>query len=412
MRHQTLVDRPHYLNWLNRWKNKDVIKVITGMRRCGKSSLLAMFRQQLLDEGVPSDRIIAINFESLDEPHPTDYRALYDQIAARLRPNEINYVFLDEIQHVEHFEKAVDGLFVRDDVDVYITGSNANLLSSELATLLTGRYVEISMQPLSFAEYHDAAQLYLPDQQLSDEQLFDRYLTYGGLPYAARIDNDNDIADYLGGVFNTILVQDIARRNPRMDTRAFTDVAAFLSDNVGNTVSLKSISGSLKARGRTISPTTVASYIEAMTRNYLLYRASRYDIQGKAYLSTEEKCYLGDLGFRFWLLGKRQGDLGHRMENAVYLELLRRYSTVSIGKLRNLEIDFIASNAQETRYFQVSQTVLDPTTLERELTPLRKVRDNHPKILLTLDRIGLGDYDGIQHLNVIDWLLDTKHGQR
>lgn len=408
MRTHPLIERPYYLDWLKRWKDKDVIKVITGMRRCGKSSLLAMFRDQLRDEGIDDNRIITINFESLDEPHPTDYRELYDHIASRLQPDAITYVFLDEVQHVERFEKAVDGLFVRDDVDLYITGSNANLLSSELATLLTGRYVEISMQPLSFAEYRDAAQTYRPDEQITDEQLFDLYLTYGGLPYATQIDNENDMADYLGGVFNTILIQDIAQRNPRMDTRAFMDVASFLSDNVGNTVSLKSIAGSMKASGRNISPTTVGTYIEAMTRNYLLYRANRYDIQGKAYLSTEEKCYLGDLGFRFWLLGKRQGDLGHRLENVVYLELLRRYSNVSIGKLRNLEIDFVASDAGRTHYFQVSQTVLDPATMERELTPLRKVNDNHPKTLLTLDRIGLGDYDGIQHRNVIDWLLETR----
>ena len=410
MPRQELINRPHYLDWLLHWKDKDVIKVVTGMRRCGKSSLLRMFRDRLQQEGVADERIIAINFESLDEPHPSDYQELYDSIVARLRPGTTTYVFLDEIQHVNHFEKAVDGLYVRDDVDLYITGSNANLLSSELATLLTGRYVEITMQPLSFAEYRDAQRLYHPAAtgSTSDETLFDRYLTYGGLPYAAQIDDDNDIADYLGGVFNTILVQDIARRNPRMDTRAFTDVAAFLADNVGNAVSLKSVAGSLKASGRNISPTTVGAYIDAMIRNYLLYRARRYDLQGKAWLSTEEKCYLGDLGFRFWLLGKGQGDLGHRMENAVYLELLRRYHTVNIGKLRNLEIDFVATNADGPHYFQISQTVLDPATLERELTPLRKVRDNHPKTLLTLDRMGLGDYDGIRHANVIDWLLEDN----
>lgn len=396
-----LIERPQYTDWLQRWKDRDVIKVITGLRRCGKSMVLELFRRSLVAEGIAESRIISINFESLDAHYPTDYQSLYDYIVERLQPNCTNYVFLDEVQHVEHFEKAADGLYVRDDVDLYITGSNANLLSSELATLLTGRYVELKMLPLSFSEYRNTLQ-----STANDNALFDRYLTYGGLPYVTQLTEDRNIADYLGGVFNTILVADIAQRNPRMDMRAFNDVAAFLADNVGNLASLKSMAGGLAASGRRISPTTISGYIEEMVRNYLLFEATRYDLQGKAYLHSESKYYLGDMGFRFWLLGKRQGDLGHRIENVIYLELLRRYSTVSVGKLRGGEIDFVASDANGPHYYQVSQTVLDESTLARELAPLQTVRDNHPKTLLTLDTVGLGDYQGIQHRNILDWLLE------
>lgn len=401
-----LTPRPHYTQWLERWRDKDVIKVITGLRRCGKSTILELFRNQLQDEGVSSERILSINFESMERQYPTDPQKLYDYIVNRLQPRVMNYVFLDEIQHVEHFERAIDGLYVRDDADLYITGSNANLLSSELATLLTGRYVELRMLPLSFAEYRSVRATDSPTGAGTMESDFDTYLNCGGLPYAARLDNEQDIADYLGGVFNTILMADIAQRNPRMDMRAFNDTASFLADNIGNRVSLKRIAGAMNASGRRISPTTVSGYVDAMIRNYLLFRAQRYDLQGKGYLATEEKLYLGDLGLRFWLLGKQQGDLGHRIENVVYLELLRRYTKVSIGKWGAKEVDFVATDSRRTHYYQVAQTVLDSSTLERELAPLQALQDNHPKTLLTLDRVGLGDYQGIKHVNLLDWLTE------
>lgn len=403
-----LVARPGYTDWLRRWKNRDVIKVVTGLRRCGKSTILRLFQRELRDSGIDSSHIISINFEDLSERHPRDPQQLYDSIVSRLSPGGTNYVFLDEVQHVEHFERAVDGLYVRDDVDLYITGSNAELLSSELATLLTGRYVELRMLPLSFAEFRAARQTTAMGARETVETSFERYLTYGGLPYATNLEDPQDLSDYLGGVFNTILVADVAKRNPRMDMRAFNDVAAFLADNIGNANSLNSIAGSLKASGRKISPTTVSSYISAMTENYLIFRSRRYDLQGKAWLSTEEKLYLGDLGFRTWLLGKSQGDLGHRLENVVYLELLRRNASVATGKWATKEVDFVTEGTGGTNYYQVSQSVLDPRTLERELAPLRALRDNHPKTLLTLDRIGLGDYQGIRHINVIDWLLGKE----
>lgn len=396
-----MIERPAYTDWLERWQDKDVIKVITGLRRCGKSTVLRLFRERLLAKGVDQNRIIAINFESLEEDYPTEAKPLYDYIVSRLAPGVVNYVFLDEIQHVREFERAADGLYVRDDVDLYLTGSNADLLSSELATRLTGRYVELRMLPLSFKEYRSTR-----PQSESPEQSFNRYLLYGGLPYAATLEHDQDIADYLGGVFNTILVKDIAQRHPRIDTIAFDEVASFLADNVGNITSIKGIADAMKQTHRGISPTTVGEYIAALRENYLLFRADRYDIKGKSYLKTLEKYYLGDPGFRFWFLGKTGGDLGHRIENVIYLELLRRYQTVHIGKVGTSEVDFYTPDPQGDHYYQVSLTVMDESTLSRELRPLQSINDNHPKTLLTMDRIGNGNHTGIRQVNIIDWLLE------
>lgn len=396
-----MINRPTYTDWLERWRGKDVIKVVTGLRRCGKSTVLKLFRDHLITEGVAPERIIAINFESLEEDYPTDAKPLYDYIVSRLTPGVTNYVFLDEIQHVREFERAADGLYVRDDVDLYLTGSNADLLSSELATRLTGRYVELRMLPLSFKEYRSVR----PATE-TPEQSFGRYLLYGGLPYAATLDSDQDIADYLGGVFNTILVKDIAQRHPRINTAAFNEVASFLADNAGNITSVKGIADAMKQTHRGISPTTVNEYITALRENYLLFRADRYDIKGKAYLKTLEKYYLGDPGFRFWFLGKTGGDLGHRIENIIYLELLRRHRTVHIGKVGATEVDFYTPGSQGDHYYQVSLSVMDESTLARELRPLRIIDDNHPKTLLTMDRIGNGNHAGIKQTNIIDWLLE------
>ncbi len=393
-----MINRPHYLNWLERWRDKDVIKVVVGMRRCGKSTVLQLFQNRLVAQGINPANILSLNFERLDEDYPQTARELYTYIVERLAPG-VNYVFLDEVQHVEDFERVVDGLYVRDDVDLYITGSNAFFLSGELATLLTGRYVELRVLPLSFAEYHSA------NPSENPETAFNRYLAYGGLPYTLQIERAEDIADYLGGVFNTIIVKDIAARNPRTDLRSFTNTAAFLADNVGNLTSQQKISRGLAAAGRKVSTTTVGAYIETLKESYLLYEASRYDVQGKAHLDTLEKYYLGDLGLRFWLLGRDQGDIGHRVENAVNLELLQRYRTVNVGVMRNGEIDFVATGDEGPHYYQVALSALEESTLERELAPLQAVRNNYPKTLLTLDRIGVGDRGGIRQENIIDWML-------
>ena len=400
-----MIERPQYMQWLDRWRGKNVIKVVTGLRRCGKSSVFELYRKRLADSGVAERNILAINFESLDEEYPTEAHDVYNYIKARLAPGT-NYVFLDEVQHVEAFERLVDGLFVREDVDLYITGSNAFFLSGELATLLTGRYVELRMLPFSFAEYSAAVESY--GSAIDDsEALLGRYLTYGGMPFTAGLSDEQSISDYLGGVFNTIVLSDAALRHPRMDMRSFLDTASFLADNVGNISSLKRISGGLKASGRNASPTAVGEYVTTMLENYLLFKAERYDVKGGEYLSTLEKYYLGDLGFRFWLLGKSQGDVGRRLENAIYLELLRRHRSVQIGKVGKREVDFVTNDDGRRHYYQVALTVLDESTLERELSALVAIKDNFPKTLITLDRIGLGDYEGIEHVNAVDWLLDS-----
>ena len=395
-----MIDRPRYVDWLQRWKDRPVIKVVTGLRRCGKSSVLALFQERLSEQGVAPENILSINFESLDEDWPREAVALYRAIVERLAPGT-NYVFLDEVQHVQDFERAVDALSIREDVDLYITGSNAFFLSGELATLLTGRYVELRMLPFSFAELRAAT-----SSEVSDEELLDRYLVFGGLPVVARLTSDQDIADYLGGVFNTIVMEDARRRHPRMGMRAFLNTAAFLADNIGNITSQKRISTGLAEGGMAASPATVGEHLDALQENYLVFKASRYDVRGRAHLSTLEKYYLGDLGFRFWLLGKRQGDLGHRLENAIYLELLRRYRRVDVGAMGANEVDFVAQGDDGIDYYQVSLSVLDEATLAREMAPLAAIADNRPKTLLTLDRVGLGDYDGIAHANAIDWLLE------
>lgn len=394
-----LIPRPHAMEWLERWRDKEPIKVITGLRRCGKSSALALFRDQLRENGVSSQNILSINFESLDKAYPKEPQALYDYVVERLNPG-MNYIFLDEVQHVHDFERAVDGLALRDDVDLYVTGSNADMLSGELATLITGRYVEFQMHPFSFAEYRMAF------AEVDEEALFDRYLTYGGMPYTVNLADDQSIADYLGGVFNTIVMGDVARRHPRMNMQAFQRTAAFLADNVGNITSLNRISSGLKGSDSAVSVGSVNEYVSALMENYLLYKAPRFNIKGREYLETLEKYYLADLGFRFWLLGKRQGDIGHRIENVVYVELLRRFTHVSVGKVGQAEVDFVAVKDGVPVYIQVAQSVMSDEVREREYAPLRAIADNHMKLLLTLDRIGNGDHDGIQQVNLIDWLLE------
>lgn len=413
--------RPFYTDWLSRWKDKELIKVLTGMRRAGKSTVLSLFQEQLVESGIKKDAIVAINFESYEEEYPVEARALYDYIVERLDPSEKNYVFLDEVQRVKDFQKCVDALFLREDVDLYITGSDAYFLSGELATLLTGRYVELQVFPLSFKEYVSALDFVRPSHggldfpldfpfdlaspRPSREEVFERYLNYGGLPYTVRLP-EGDIAEYLAGVFNTILMNDIMLRKPQINTRAFKATASFLADNVGNLSSTNRIAKGLSEQGDAVSRGSIDDYIEALMENYLLFKAERYDLKGREYLKVNAKYYVGDLGFRYWLLGKRIGDRGHRIENLVYLELLRRFPLVSIGKYDTKEIDFIASDTKGGRhYFQVALSVLDEDVLSRELAPLILVSDSYPKTLLSLDVIGLGDFEGIEHVNLVDWLL-------
>jgi len=408
------------MEWLRQWKDKDVIKVVTGMRRAGKSTLLKMFQQDLLHSGISESNIVSINFECLGEELPTDYKDLYNHIVDQLAATGMNYVFLDEVQTVNEFEKMVGALYACDDVDLYLTGSNAFLLSGEIATLLTGRYVEIFTHPYSFAEYYSSLEqnqgcgytypAKYPKAHASDlpaaEAAFNHYLTYGGLPYAATLREGEAISQYLEGVFSAILIRDIGSRRPRMDTQAFMATASFLADNIGNISSLRKTAGILASQSSGISRNSVADYIESLIGSFLLHKANRYDLKGGTYLRTLEKYYLGDLGFRYWLLGKNTGDIGRRIENLVYLELCRRYRRVDIGKQNSSEVDFVARTEGTMHYYQVAQTVLDENILGRELSPLQSIKDNYPKTLLTLDRIGTGSMDGIRHVNLIDWLLE------
>lgn len=320
------------------------------------------------------------------------------------------------------YEKVADALYIRKDIDLYITGSNAYFLSGDIATMLTGRSIELQVYPFSFKEYQTALHEVRQSQSgldfpfdyphdfsvapLPREEAFNRYLTYGGLPYATRLTSEQEIAEYLGGVFSSILVKDIAQRRPRMDMRAFESTASFLADNVGNISSIKRIADGLGSSGRKVSPGAVSEYIDAMIETYLLYKVERYDLKGREYLQSLEKYYVGDLGFRFWLLGKSAGDVGRRIENVVYLELRRRFNRVSVGKRGTKEVDFVARSEAGVHYFQVAQTVADGSTLERELKPLQEIQDNYQKTLLTLDTIGTGDLDGIAHVNLLDWLLE------
>lgn len=395
---ENLIPRQKAMDWLLRWKDRDVIKVVTGLRRCGKSTVLALAREAMRQSGVAKTSIVDIDLEKMGFSAPTTPEGLYELADSRIQGTR-SYVFIDEPQRVPGFERAVDALYAREDCDVYITGSNSDLLSSELATLLTGRYVEHRLLPLSFSEYRSAF------VENNDDTLFNRYLVLGGMPYATQLPQE-DVSEYLDGVLNTILVKDVADRHPRFNMSVIRALLAFMADNIGNCYSLKTISDSLEARGTRVSPTTVGEYLDALTECYLLFKAEPYDAKGRRLLQQGGKYYLGDLGFRHLLLGRDTTDLGHRVENVVYLELLRRYQNVRVGRTGTSEIDFIVERDGRPRYYQVALSVLDERTLARELAPLRTLEDDYPKTLLTLDRIGSEDHDGIRQLNLVDWLVE------
>ena len=398
-----MVKRQQYLEKLKKLKDLQIIKVVTGFRRCGKSTLLMQFQEYLKECGVESSQIISINFEKLEFEHLLNYKALYNYVTERLHPEKTTYIFLDEVQLVEDYQKAVDSLFVRDKVDLYITGSNARMLSGELATLLSGRYVEIEMLPLSFAEYYELA-------GGDKRDVWKRYFTNGGLPYTAYINDEEILHDYLLGVYNTVLLKDVVERKKIQDIPLLRSVVKFLFDNIGNIVSSKKISDSLVSYGRKTTSVTVENYIESLSEAYVIYKAERYDIKGKQHLKSLEKYYAVDMGLRKLLLGKKNTDIGHILENIVYFELVRRGFEVSIGKIDDLEIDFIAEKDGDKEYYQVSASVLDPNTFEREIEPLRRVRDNYPKYIVTMDEI-TSNNEGIKQINVIDFLLE-KHSEK
>lgn len=403
-----MIERREYLEQLISWREEQVIKVVTGIRRCGKSTLLKQYQDYLLKSGVAPEQIISINFEELEYEHLLEYKALYSYVKERLCPDRMTYIFLDEIQKVPDFEKVVDSLYVKDNTDVYITGSNAWLLSGDLATLLTGRYVEISMLPLSFREYQVMT-------QLSGEQALAEYIRTGGLPYVSVMDRtDAKLDTYLEGIYNTVIVKDIedrqARKEPDPTKRKITDItllktiSRFLASVVGSPVSIRSVTDYLTSSGRKVSTNTVSDYMEALQESFIFYPVERFDIVGKQILKASRKWYMVDLGLRNHILPRKRYDLGFSLENIVYFELLRRGYKVNIGKVGNTEVDFVAQKQGVITYFQVTADMSAEETFEREMRPLRDIRDNYEKIILTRDHLTVGNYDGIQVINIMDWL--------
>ena len=402
-------NRPLYLKELQKYRDKSVIKVVTGIRRCGKSSLLQLFVEYLKEQKVPEGRILQINFESLQYDGMI-YRELYDRVMEKAKAGTGKfYLFLDEIQRVEHWEKAINSFQVELDADIYITGSNAYLLSSDLATYLAGRYVEIRMLPLSFREFLD---FHTFPETFPAETKFEHYLRFGGFPGLAEFDfNEKQIHEVLEGIYASAVLKDIYQRLEIRNSDLLDKVCRFFADNIGNTSSANRVAGVLEAEGnlpkakKGISAGLVSGYVDALVNAFIFYRADRYDIKGKELLKTLSKWYIVDMGFRNLLLGYRNADRGHVLENLVYLELLRRGYTVSIGKIGPLEVDFNATNQTEKHYIQVTETMLGEETRARELEPLRKISDNYPKTVLTMDRNFLTNEDGIEIVNLIDWLL-------
>ncbi len=398
------IQRKQYLDFLIRYKEEQIIKVVTGVRRCGKSTLFELYRDYLLTNGVNSSQIIMINFEDVEYEDLLDYRALYNYIKEQLLPDKMNYIFLDEIQHVAEYEKAVDSLFIKKNCDVYITGSNAYFLSGELATQLSGRYIELSMLPLSFKEFCQG----LSDSKMSNTEKFNLYLEIGAFPFILSHGyRRKEAREYLQGIYDTVLLNDVVKRKKITDVTMLKNVTKFLMHNIGNRFSPTKIANTMKSSGNPIDQKTVNRYIEGLTECLMFYEATRYNIKGKQILTQQNKYYTADIGLRNILVRNSESDIGHILENIVYLELIRRGYEVYVGQLDdNSEIDFVTIDGENVAYYQVSASTLDEKTLERELAPYKKVKDNYPKYLLTLDEVFReANYEGIQKLNVIDWLL-------
>lgn len=397
-----LIKRKEYLKQLINWRDKKVIKVITGVRRCGKSTLMDLYKSCLLEQGVANEQIISINFEDYDYIDLLEPRNFYAYVKERiLSDGRMTYCFFDEIQNVKDFERVVDSLYIKPNVDIYITGSNAYMLSSELATLLSGRYVEIKMLPLSFKEYVEASG---DERELARK--YRSYIETSSFPYVLDMKQDaRVIREYLNGIYNTIVVKDITQRNKFPDAMMLESVLRFAYDNIGNILSTKKIADTMTSDGRKIDTKTVEKYLNALMESYMLYQCKRYNIKGKQYLKTLDKYYAVDMGMRKVLLGSKAMDAGHILENIVYLELLRRGYDVYIGKVDDLEVDFMAMDDKGMTYYQVFATVRDEKTLKRELASLQSINDHYPKILLTLDDDPEMEYAGIRKINAVDWLL-------
>lgn len=396
-----MIERTEYLQKLIAFKDKQLIKVITGVRRCGKSTLFEIFQNYLLENNVSKQQIIHINFENIDFEELTDYKQLHKHISSKLIHDKMNYIFLDEIQNVPNFQKAVDSLYIKKNVDLYLTGSNAYFLSGELATLLSGRYIEIKMLPLSFKEFLST---FADKTDLTRK--FRLYHEIGAFPYVTELDNDKKlIRDYLSGIYSTVILKDVIAKKNISDVFMLESIIKFMFDNIGSNISIKKISDTMTSFGRKITSPTVENYLNALINSFILYRVGRYDINGKQYLKTGEKYYVVDLGLKYFLLGEKKQDLGHNLENIIYFELLRRNYEVYVGKLGTNEIDFIAIRDGIKEYYQVAYSVQNEETLERELKPLNNIKDHYQKFLITMDEQPITSHNGIQQINAMDWLL-------
>lgn len=395
-----MIPRNDYLNLLIEFRDKELIKVATGIRRCGKSTLYELYQEYLKGTGVTDEQIIAINLEDPEFNEIKDYKNLYGYVSERLLPDKKNYVFLDEVQKVKDFQEACDGLYIKKNVDLYITGSNANILSGELATLLSGRYVEIKMQPLSFKEYVNAL-----GDTTDLTRKYREYIENGSFPYLLELSGKKAKNIYLEGIYNSVVLKDVVSRKKILDVPMLENVIRFVFDNIGNPTSATKIANFLTSTGNKISVNTVENYLKALQDSFIIYKAERYDVKGKQLLETGGKYYIADIGLRYYLLGTKKADRGHILENVIFLELLRRGYEVYVGKVGSSEIDFIAIGEEGTEYYQAAYTVADDAVLDRELKPLDSISDHNPKYLLTMDDEPLTSHNGIKQINVLDWLL-------
>lgn len=394
------IERRDYLDKLIAFKDKKLIKVITGIRRCGKSTIMEIFRDWLLNNGVSPEQILYLNFEDYDNIELRNPLALHQYIKPMILSDKPTYIFFDEIQHVKDFPDIINSINLKPNVDLYVTGSNAYMLSNEIATLLSGRYVEIAMLPLSFKEYVQGC-----GGSDNLEKAYTNYITQSSFPYTLALDRPKDITDYLNGVYNTVVMKDIFSRKKIQDVMMLESVIRFVADNIGNMLSTKRIADIMTADGRKIDQKTVEKYLTSLCETFFVYEAKRYNVKGKQLLKTLGKYYLVDVGLRRMLLGGRSFDAGRLLENVVYLELLRRQKSVYIGKIDNLEVDFVAIDENDIVYYQVAATVRDEATLKRELSSLQQINDQYPKYILTLDEDPEADYDGIKRINALKWLM-------
>ena len=397
-----MIARSDYINYLNKFKDMPLIKVICGVRRCGKSTLFLQYIEYLKSNDIDDDHIIFINFEDLEYEEYTDYKTLYNYLNKRIIDSKKYYIFLDEIQNVEKYEKTVDSLLVKGNCDIYITGSNTYMLSSELSTLLSGRYIEIKMFPLSFKEYVS----YYKDANNDYEDLFNKYISSSSYPFSINFKEENMLNKYLEDIYNSIIIKDISLRIKKLDISLLHRIVKFMFDSIGSILSINNIANKLSSDGYKIDNKTVSKYIEVLIESMLFYKVERYDIKGKNILSSLEKYYVVDIGIRRIKLGRNYSDLGHIIENIVYLELMRRNYNVYIGYFTNAEIDFVAIKNGEIEYYQVCLSLLNEEVLKREVKSLKMINDNYPKYIISLDKVGVNsNIDGIKHINLINWLI-------